>query len=341
MKINIAYALDDKYSTLALVSMISALETNKNNDVEIIILYSKLKNLTLKSFETLRKYSNCILRFVKVDEKLFEGLPISFWVTVEAWFRVKIAELCPDLDKVLYVDCDTLIINDLSSLFVIELKDNLFAGILDIWDVKNHVKRLNILDKMYFNSGVLLINCSEWRKENYFEKIYDYAIKNERIIECSDQDVLNKIADGKKLKIPPQYDFMETWWRKYYNEYENEDLINYNNAKLNPVIIHFTGLKPNYYKCLNSFKIKWWEYAKMTTAYEDLRNIYLEEEKNFKIACKKTTILKFLYNKILWKISFSKYRKSFKIIAEDMKDVLKNYKAITKSNFKLKKSLSS
>ena len=43
MKFNIAYAPDDKYINQTIVSMISAIENNKEHEIEFIIIYSKLK----------------------------------------------------------------------------------------------------------------------------------------------------------------------------------------------------------------------------------------------------------------------------------------------------------
>ena len=116
MKFNIAYAPDDKYINQTVVSIKSAIENNKEHELEFIIIYSKL------SEESLRKLNAEIpltpspsptrgegsvarikLRLLQVDENIFAHLPLSHWVTVQAWFRIKLPDLCPDLDTILYL----------------------------------------------------------------------------------------------------------------------------------------------------------------------------------------------------------------------------------------------
>ena len=74
---------------------------------------------------------------------------------------------------------------------------------------------------------------------------------NKKIIKFCDQDTLNKVIDTKKINLPQKYNFMDTWWRNNYNEYEGEDLINYEIAKESPLIVHLTGPKPNVKGCKN------------------------------------------------------------------------------------------
>jgi len=139
-KLAIAYAPDDGYMNMTIVSMVSALENNKDKEIEFIILYSKLSETSFKKLKDVETKSNCKIRYVKMDENLFVGLPMSKWVTVQAWFRIKIPDLCPDLNKVLYLDCDTLVTGKLEDLFDLDLGENYVASVKDFWDVKKHVK---------------------------------------------------------------------------------------------------------------------------------------------------------------------------------------------------------
>ena len=47
-----------------------------------------------------------------------------------------------------------------------------------------------------------------------------------------------------------------------------------NNDTKEPIIVHLTGLKPAFKGCGNRFKDKWWEYAKMTNIYTELKEDY-------------------------------------------------------------------
>lgn len=269
MKISIAYAPDDKYVNQTVVSMKSALEHNKQ--VEFIIMYSKL------SAESMQKLGAVggSLRLVKMDESQFADLTLSKWVTVQAWFRIKLPDLCKDLDKVLYLDCDTLIRGNLDELFSLDLTNKYLAGVKDVWGVSKYVKRLGMKSGVYVNSGMLLFNCDYCRKEHFFNKVVDFAKNNAKIIEFCDQDSINKVVDEYKLVVSPKYNFMDTWWRGGYYEFEGEEEAEYLKAKENPVIAHLTGLKPAFKGCGNKFKDEWWEVAKKTKIYDELLRDYM------------------------------------------------------------------
>ena len=269
MKISIAYAPDDKYVNQTVVSMKSALEHNEQ--VEFIIMYSKL------SAESMQKLGAVggSLRLIKMDESQFADLTLSKWVTVQAWFRIKLPDLCKDLDKVLYLDCDTLIRGNLDELFSLDLTDKYLAGVKDVWGVSKYVKRLGMKSGVYVNSGMLLFNCNYCRKEHFFDKVVDFAKNNAKIIEFCDQDSINKVVDEYKLVISPKYNLMDTWWRGGYYEFEGEEETEYLQAKENPVIVHLTGLKPAFKGCGNKFKDEWWEVAKKTNIYDELLRDYM------------------------------------------------------------------
>ena len=269
MKISIAYAPDDNYVNQTVVSMKSALEHNEQ--VEFIIMYSKL------SAENMQKLGAVggSLRLIKMDESQFADLTLSKWVTVQAWFRIKLPDLCKDLDKVLYLDCDTLIRGNLDELFSLDLTDKYLAGVKDVWGVSKYVKRLGMKSGVYVNSGMLLFNCDYCRKEHFFDKVVDFAKNNAKIIEFCDQDSINKVVDEHKLVISPKYNLMDTWWRGGYYEFEGEEETEYLQAKENPIIAHLTGLKPAFKGCGNKFKDEWWEVAKKTKIYDELLRDYM------------------------------------------------------------------
>ena len=271
MKFNIAYAPDDKYINQTIVSMVSAIENNKEHEIEFIIIYSKLNEESIKK---LHDVPNCILRLLQVDESIFTSLPLSHWVTVQAWFRIKLPDMCPDLDKILYLDCDTLVLGDLSELFNTDLSGKYLAGVKDVWGVKRYCERLSMTSGVYVNSGMLLLNADYCRQEGFFDKIVDFANNNSKIIEFCDQDSINKIADEKKVVLHPKFNFMDTWWRGGYYEFWGKEEEGYLSAKENPVIAHLTGLKPAFKGCGNKFKDEWWKYAKLTSIYQELVDDY-------------------------------------------------------------------
>lgn len=260
-KMSIAYAPDENYVSLTVVSMVSTLDNNPNENIEFIILHSGLSNSAIKKLEWIKSYKKCSIRLVHVNRNEFKEYPTVCWVSTAAWFRTKIAELCPDCQKVLYLDCDTMIRSSLYELFQLDLTNNYVATV-------NHQcpHYLKLKSNTYFNSGVILINCEKWRTDNLFKKIDEYSKKNRTKIKCADQDVLNIIIDENKINLPEEYNYCEPHFRN----------INYKYNKLNPIIVHFTGPNPNRFTCINSYKQEWLEYAIKTPCYDEFvnQNIY-------------------------------------------------------------------
>ena len=292
-KMRIAYAPDENYVGLTVVSMVSALKNAGSDDIEFIILHSGLTNKAIAKLEWVKTFKNCSIRYVEIDRKIFAEYPLVCWVTTSCWFRTKIADLCPDADRILYLDSDTIVRSSLKELFELDLSDNYVATV----NLKNNRKDLPLKSNTYFNSGVILFNCKLWREENVFKKLDDYVKTHNKKIVCADQDVLNAITDTRKLNLAPEYNYCEPHIRKEINF----------TPKINPIIVHFTGPNPNRFTCINSFKQEWLELAMQTPCYDEFvnQNIY-----NIMISYKKLQRNRTRYS-ILSKITFGKVKEKY------------------------------
>ena len=266
--IKVVYATNDKHRNLVLVSMTSILQ-NTSCDVEFIILYSHLSEKTFEVLNSIKKFPNCRLVFRQVDETQFQGFKNVFWVTIETWFRVLIPETFTNYDKVIYLDCDTLVRGDISEFYNIDISNVLVAGVKDVWGIPQACARTGLDDGSYFNAGVLLINCKKWREQNLYRRIMDYANQNP---ECTfaDQDVLNHIVFKDKILLSTKFNYLEGWWGNYHNEYTGDEAIDYENSKKNALIVHYTAYKPDTPLSRHSLKDDWWEVAKKTDYYLEM-----------------------------------------------------------------------
>ena len=77
-KIHIAYAPDDNYTNLTIVSMTSVVENNKDANIEFIILYSKLEDKNIKKYEYFKNYPNCDV--FKLGLELLFRLFVLIWI---------------------------------------------------------------------------------------------------------------------------------------------------------------------------------------------------------------------------------------------------------------------
>lgn len=133
--INVCLSCDDNYSKYAGV-VIASITANANNDdfINFYIFDGKISSENKEKILELKKTNNCNIKFVEIDETKFEiyqQLTTHTYITIPTYFRLKIAELLPDINKVIYLDCDVVVENSLVELFNTNLENNIIAGVLD------------------------------------------------------------------------------------------------------------------------------------------------------------------------------------------------------------------
>lgn len=267
--INISYATNHNFMDLCLTSIVSVLENRINENINIILLYNDLNPEDFRKLNLLQYFYHFSLRTLQVQDSLFNDFPLV-WTTKETWYRCLLADEFPEYDKILYLDCDTIVRKSLSSLWKTQLGNKLIAAVEDISLSKNKANQIHLRDNFFFNAGVLLLNTKEWRKQRLFYTIKEY-VKNNEVFQA-DQGTLNIVCDEQKIRLMPNYNFMEVWWRKNECQYDKDDLAIYNVK--DPTIVHFTGTKPDKEECKNSFKK---EFLKYYSIIQHLDYVYLNQ----------------------------------------------------------------
>lgn len=184
----------------------------------------------------------------------------------QMFYRWLIPEVLSQYPKVIYLDCDMVLNEDIKKLYDIPIGENNIIGA-----VKNRVqdeKMFNYLTHVveieptsYVNSGVLVIYTRKFLNQNIKEKCMD-VLKNNKLFLCPDQDVINIVLEGKIKFIDETWNFQ--WANMQYTNYDK-----YNN-KHN--IIHFTsGIKPWKMNGVNNSLAEYfWKYARQTPFYEEI-----------------------------------------------------------------------
>ena len=142
---------------------------------------------------------------IRVDEDLFEGAPVSAQYPRQMYYRLLAPQLLPrQLHRVLYLDPDVLILNSLLPLWQMDLEGKLFAaashkGKAELASGLNQA-RLGT-EGQYFNSGVLLEDLDEGRRQIRPQEIFRYAREHKKELLLPDQDILNALYGDKTLPL--------------------------------------------------------------------------------------------------------------------------------------------
>lgn len=293
---NILYSSDDNYAKISMVSLASMLENNK--EMKKIKIYYIDDNISIENKKKIIEIVNLFKREIEFISS--DILDTSFIMKTNfskaGYYRLLISNIILE-DKILYIDCDTLILNSLEKLWNINMKNIPIAGVVDT--VQNYVATSVGMknNSSYINSGVMLINLDYWRKNDIEKEIMNFFNQYSGKVPHHDQGVINGVFENKYI-LEAKYNFMSQFYiyraselAKIYNikNYYSQDEID--DGKSNPVIVHF----------LNKFYGRPWglecAHPCLTIYNEYLKKYGIDLEKKNLKKSKKVKIRELLYKK--------------------------------------------
>lgn len=275
--IPIFFAVDDVYIPFLAVALRSLVEhSSEEYEYLIKILNTNVSEENKKKIKKFEK-ENLNIEFVDLNyyiDKVKDKLYTRDYYTKTTYFRLFLPELYPQYDKVLYLDSDIVILEDIANLYNIDIGNNLVGAIPD--DIIQNGKELQeyvekvvgvATYKKYFNAGIIVMNLDELRKFKFQEKFL-HLLETIKFPVAQDQDYLNRICKGRVKYIDNSWDVMPAPGRNKKDE--ELRLIHYN-----------LTFKP-WRRDDVPYKEFFWEYAKKTEFFEDIQEMkenYTEAER--------------------------------------------------------------
>ena len=259
---HVAYSCDDHYFTYTYVSIKTLLESNAN--LVVHFLYQDVPEEHLMLLRELGTTYN-----VRMDIRpfempaFFEMLPAFGVASKTTYAKLIFCTIFPELDRILYLDPDTMVLNDITDFYTMDMGNNMIAGVIENLPYY-HRKAVHLSEEEpYINGGMVLCNLKEWRKNRLEEKAV-VRMQDTSMNLNYDQGILNELCRGKVMVVAPKYNALAEVFqfasreklmrrynfKKYYTQEEIEEAINH------PVIIHFTHFlygKPMSYKCSHPY----------------------------------------------------------------------------------------
>lgn len=250
-EINVMYASDENFAWIMATSIISLLKNNKYNKINIFIASQEITSESKIKIKTMvNKYSNVNLKIIEIpDLDMIAEMTIDIKRYSKSMFsRIMCDSLLPkSLSRIIYIDCDTIIMKDLLDLYNLDLKGKTIGAVNDCRNKKYNDNLGMQSESIYINSGVLLIDLKKYRKNNYEAFLIKKIIKHNGELEFPDNDIICRYLENDIKIIPPKYNatsvlFACNWnnllkLRKPHKCFSNKEYVD---AVNDPTIVHFT-----------------------------------------------------------------------------------------------------
>lgn len=245
-EIPVVTAADENYAPYLSVMITTLLDnTSRKTPIRFIIIDDDLSiSSKEKLIQTAHKHSEtAVIQFVKVDEETYKDFLVSDHITTTAYFRISMPKLLADKNykKILYIDSDTLILDDIQELYQQNLKGKTIGAVIDPGQTKA-LERLGIDSAdYYFNSGVMVIDVDQWNQHQITEKTIDYLKTNGDRIIYHDQDALNAVLYENWHPFHPRWNMQSSLiFDKHPAPTKEYDEL-YKAGRKDPAVVHFTG----------------------------------------------------------------------------------------------------
>lgn len=281
---NVVFCTDTNYIMPSSVLIKSISLNNKNTPIDFYAIVDESVTERDKSIlvRELSDNDSHNITFLTVNGREYENMPnldvsheyavrnkiTATHTTKACYYRLSMANLLPQsVEKVIYFDCDIIVTQDLSDLWSTNLEGKAVAAVVDEGEFQMHYHQLGFPPEFgYFNSGVMIIDISYWRKHNMFESFLSIIKEHAGRMRQHDQEILNIAFYNNVKRLPLKYNFQEHFFRKpecipaFYNKYSNE----IEQAIVDIAVVHYTADKPWHKECNQPYRGQFLKYLKAT-----------------------------------------------------------------------------
>lgn len=277
---HIVYASDDIFSEIMGISMLSLYENSKDMDeIVVYILDSGISDSNKQKIESIcNKYCRKLPVWIPARNISAE---LSMDVAVDRgslsqYARLFISSVLPDdLQRVLYLDCDTIINHSINELWNLDTQGKTIAALMDAFSSKYRANiELHTSDIM-FNSGVMLVDLAKWKEQQVEQRLLQFIADKKGKIQQGDQGALNAILSHDIFCFEPYFNSVTIFYDFSYKEmiiyrkppcfYTEEQI---KKAIEEPRVIHFTtsflSRRPWVEGCKHHFVLEWLKYKEIS-----------------------------------------------------------------------------
>lgn len=254
----VAYCFDRNYAPFAAVSTYSLVKNSTSKlriywcvgEADVDFAGGLARALREKTSHELSIV--CLRAELFADWKTNLGASLISHYSAGAFFRLLLPDALPE-DRIVYIDCDTIVQVDLAELYRIDMQGKSIGGVPDRWASMLH--RMPFAPgEPYVNTGVLLLDLAALRNEDFWDKCRAIYEAYSDDIQFVDQCIINKYAEGRKFILPEKWNRLTAAGSRFAKHFDRVE---------DAGIVHFySAIKPWQEKSDSRMSAFWWSYAK-------------------------------------------------------------------------------
>jgi lipopolysaccharide biosynthesis glycosyltransferase len=254
-EIPVFFSTDDNYVPYLDVAIASLIDNaSKDYEYRIVVLNTGILPENIEKVK-MNERPGFSIDFIDISvplENIKKYFKNVYHFSIATYYRLFIASLFPEYDKIVYIDCDLVVLGDISELYRTELGDNIIAAVPD-QNIKNvpafrrYIENAISVDpNKYINAGVLVMNLEAFRSYEIEQQLITLITKYNFDLVDPDQAYINYLCRDKMLYLP-------NGWNKIPSPYPCEGKKN---------IVHYALYKkPWQYDDVEDGEY-FWQYAK-------------------------------------------------------------------------------
>lgn len=279
---NIAYSCNDYYIPQTGISIISLCENNK--DIDEIIIYFIGKDVSKENVDILRNLTeryNRKFEYIDFDSIAYDLNISAIGRHIETIYAKVFFTRIEGVDKIIYLDSDTVVTGSLAALWDEDLSDS-YMGAVQTFS-KNKAQ-LGILEsEPFFNDGVAIVNVDYCRKNHLTEKVLKVIDEYNGNPPTLSEGALNKVCQGHIKYISLRWNcmagilyFARLNVKELAKELDQYSLYDIKNSCENPVVIHYLTAfynRPWFTPCTHPYKEVYFRYKRISP-WKDVESRY-------------------------------------------------------------------
>lgn len=246
--IPVVFATNDNFTLFCYIAVYSLIRnTSSSNFYKIYILETDLCEDNRRMLEGLTR-ENASVKCVDISG-FTEHVELkgSLHLSQETYYRLFIPLIFPEYEKILYLDADMCVLEDVAQLYEAQVGDYPVGAVCDVicHILQAHSESIGLSDvRKTFNAGVLLINTVQFEKQKIREKCLallseDYQRKERKLI-FADQDALQIVLYENHYRLDGKWNYQPQYlWR--VEEIMDDVREEYVRAADKAAILHYSG----------------------------------------------------------------------------------------------------